>query len=315
MDIVYLDQNKWIELAQIRSGAVQTGPLVDLYVQLQSAVRDGRVLFPLSASHVLETSKRNDPKSRQHVAETQATFSKGLAYRSRASRLRREIWLVMHKIFGVTPVELPSRWFLGQSFFDAFEQLDASISDCEEVQKISRILASISPADLYLDYMNGQDDRIRRMAHASLTEGVTGLTSRIEVRRETAKGINLDLRRRAYFAQLFLDHQELFISIADGMGYSYEQVRSNGTTAIKALVEEVPTLHVEAELASRLEAEPRRLKSNDVFDVQAFYTAIPYSSRVVGEKASVARARQAKLDVKYNVVLSHSLSDLFGVYS
>jgi hypothetical protein len=77
MDIVYLDQNKWIELAQIHAGMVSSGPITTLYSQLLSAVRRRDVLFPLSVSHVLETSKRNDPVSRGYVAETQAKLSRG----------------------------------------------------------------------------------------------------------------------------------------------------------------------------------------------------------------------------------------------
>lgn len=60
MDIVYLDQDKWIELARVQSGTLTSGPVADLYPELISAVQAEKVLFPLSASHVLETSKQND---------------------------------------------------------------------------------------------------------------------------------------------------------------------------------------------------------------------------------------------------------------
>ena len=89
MDIVYLDQNKWIELARVQAGAVTSGPTADLYSQLLAAVECGKVLFPLSVSHVLETSKRNEPISRGHLAETQAKLSRGYAYRSRAGFLEQ----------------------------------------------------------------------------------------------------------------------------------------------------------------------------------------------------------------------------------
>jgi hypothetical protein len=56
------------------------------------------------------------------------------------------------------------------------------------------------------------------------------------------------------------------------------------------------------------------IHQNDLFDMQAFYTAIPYSSLVIAEKASISRARQAKLDVKYQVKLSSSLDDLLHKY-
>ncbi|MGG2400136.1 hypothetical protein ACJRW5_24660 [Pseudomonas sp. SH1-B] len=315
MDIVYLDQNKWIELARVHSGALRTGPLAELYFQLRAAVDAGQVVFPLSASHVLETSKRNDPASRGHVAATQAELSKGVAYRSRASRLRGEICVTMHQIFGSPPVSLPRHWFLASCFLEAFEPLDSLISQSEDVQRVLRILTVVSPADLYIDYMTGQADEIRRMAHTHFEKGVSELVGRIEIRRKTLTGERVDIRRRAYLVQLFRDHEELFIRIADHLGYSYERLKSIGASAVKALVEDVPTLNIEAEMSARLEAETGPLTTNDVLDMQSFYTAIPYSSRVIAEKASVSRARQAKLDVRYQVQLSHSLTDLLNLYS
>jgi hypothetical protein len=57
MDIVYLDQNKWIDLARVQAGTETSGPIAILYPELINAVRSKKVLFPLSASHILETSK------------------------------------------------------------------------------------------------------------------------------------------------------------------------------------------------------------------------------------------------------------------
>lgn len=41
MDIVYLDQNKWIELARVQSGTLTSGPVADLYPELISSGREG----------------------------------------------------------------------------------------------------------------------------------------------------------------------------------------------------------------------------------------------------------------------------------
>jgi len=67
-------------------------------------------------------------------------------------------------------------------------------------------------------------------------------------------------------------------------------------------------------MVARIESEAGSIKANDLFDVQSVYTATPYSSRVIAEKGAISRARQAKLDVKYSVMLSRSLEDLLDVY-
>ena len=314
MEIVYLDQNKWIELACVQAGAVSTGPIAELYEQLLIAVTAERVLFPLSASHVLETSKRNDHVSRGHLAETQARLSRGYAYRSRTGRLEVEVRATIHRIFGLQMPELPPRWAIAHSFLQAFEHMDALIAPADEVRRLAHINAFMDPADQYLDYMKNQDDTVRRAEHSKLAEGTAALVAAIEVRRTRLKGESVDMRRRAYSVQLFLDHQETFIKILNSLGYSLEQLKEIGERAVRALVEDVPTLNVEAEMAARLESQTGDLESNDVFDMQAFCTAIPHSSRVVAEKGAISRAKQAKLDIRYQVKLSQSLNDLLGAY-
>jgi hypothetical protein len=314
MDVVYLDQNKWIELARVQAGAVRTGPIADLYEQLLSAVASRRVLFPLSASHVLETSKRNDHVSRGHLAETQARLSRGYAYRSRAGRLEVEVRAAIHRIFSLRMPELPSNWAIAHSFLQAFEPMDSLIASAEETARLARMNAFIDPADQYRDYMKNQDDAVRRAAHSKLADGMDALVAAMEVRRARLEGESVDMRRRAYSVHLFLDHQDTFIRILSGLGFSLEQVKALGERAVRALVEDVPTLNVEAEISARLESQTGNLEPNDVFDMQAFYTAIPYSSRVVAEKGFTSLAKQAKLDVRYEVKLSQSLNDLLGVY-
>lgn len=116
MDIVFLDQNKWIELAQVHSGHTTSGPVAELFPQLITAVQGKRVLFPLSASNIMETAKRNDPNSRRHVAETQAILSLGCVHRSRASRMAVELRSAIQRRFGVEPVSMPPNWAFAPGF-------------------------------------------------------------------------------------------------------------------------------------------------------------------------------------------------------
>lgn len=314
MDIVYLDQNKWIELARVQSGAIDSGATAELYAQLVSAVESGHVLFPLSASHVLETSKRNDPISRGHLAETQAKLSRGYAYRSRRGRLQVEVSNALLHLFGGKPPEMSPHWVIAHGFLQAFDPIDEIVAAPKEVKLLKLVNAYMDPAALYVDYMKNQDDLCRRAAHANLAEHAVDLVARIEKRRAKLDGGSVDLRRRAYAVQVFMDHQDMFIRTLNDLGYSFEQLREIGDQAVRALIENVPTLNVEVEMVARLESKTGTLTPNDLFDIQSFYTAIPYSSRVIAEKASIARARQAKLDVKYNVMLSRSLGDLLDVY-
>lgn len=314
VDIVFLDQNKWIELARVEAGKVTSGPIATLYLQLATAVEEHRVLFPLAVSHILETSKRNDPVSRGWVAETQAKLSRGYVYRSRTGRLLVEMRTTLQRLLGARAPDLPKNWAIAHGFMQAFEPMDTLIATASEAERTSRLNRLVDPRDQYVDYMKNQDDSRRRAAHVKLSMGTSELVARIEARRALLTGDSVDLRRRAYSARLFLDHQDDMIKVLHGLGHTFEQLRALGDNAAITLIEDVPTLNVEAEMAARLEAQTGDIRPNDVFDMQSFYTAIPYSTRIVAEKGSISRARQAKLDVRYQVSLSQSLPDLLDVY-
>lgn len=67
---VYLDQNKWIDLARAETGHPDGEPFVETLAVLKKAVDDGRARFPLSAAHYYETGKQRDRKKRIELATT-----------------------------------------------------------------------------------------------------------------------------------------------------------------------------------------------------------------------------------------------------
>lgn len=314
MDIVFLDQNKWIELAQVHSGRTTSGPIAELFPQLIAAVQAGRVLFPLSVANIMETAKRNDPDSRRLIAETQAMLSLGHVHRSRTARIQVELRAAIQRRFGIEPPTMPARWAIAPGFMHAFGPMDGLMTSPEYLARIARVNSLMHPAALYLDYMVTQDDARRREANATLSQGLSELVTRIEGRRARFASESLDMRRRIYAAQSWVDHLDLLNQTATALGYSFNDLRALGDHAMRALLEDVPTMNVEVEMATRLEAKTGPLSTNDVLDMQSFYTAIPYSDRVVAEKAAISRAQQAKLDSKYGVALSRSLEDLLGIY-
>lgn len=314
MDIVFLDQNKWIELAQVHSGRTTSGPMVELFPQLVAGVQGERVLFPLSVANIIETAKRNDPDSRRHVAETQAILSLGYVHRSRAARMTVELRAAIRRIFGMKPVEMPPHWAFAAGFIHAFGPMDELVATPDEPAIVWQPKSILNPAELYLDYMVYQDDSFRRQANSTLTQGLSELVARIESRRARFASESIDFRRRAYAAQSWVDNLDLLNKTLAALGYSFDQFRALGDRAMQTTLEDVPTMNVEVEMAARLEAKAGGLSANDVLDMQSFYTAIPYSNRVVAEKAAISRAKQARLDSKYGVALSRSLEDLLDLY-
>jgi hypothetical protein len=312
MRVLFLDQNKWIDLARGMKDASHAAAPV--FQKLRQEVEAGRAICPLTITQILETAKRNDLRTRSDVATAQAILSRGHVYRSRKARLLVEIRNALHQIFGEDPVALPNHWAIVPGFTQAFETFDTAVGEPAQV-RITRFLNQhLDPATQYLDFMLNQDDTRRREDTLAFTAGSASLLTRIEERRAFMTGSSMDLRYRAYAARLLLDHQGFVAHMLQVIGHTVEEMKALGGEAVVQFMRNVPSLDVEAHLAARLESQTGALEVNDIRDVLSFYTAIPYSERLVSEKNFISLARQAKLDKKYNVALHTNLEEVQALW-
>jgi hypothetical protein len=182
LDIIFIDQNKWIDFGRVEANKNVYPELALLYENLISAVELGKVIFPLTSSHIIETSKRNDPKSRLDVAMAQVRLSKGFVFRSRKSRLIVEMCNALMRIFGKEPTLFTENWVVATSFIQAFEDYDQLIARDDSFKTSWLITEHMNSQSLYLEYMTNSDDAIRREAHSKTRAESEVLINRIEQR-------------------------------------------------------------------------------------------------------------------------------------
>src|SRR5580704_5831258 len=84
--VVYLDQNKWIDLARAVAAPADHPEDRTLLEFLCAKVEAGQIRLPLTASNLYETHKLNDPAQRFNLAHTQATLSKAEVFRGHRLR-------------------------------------------------------------------------------------------------------------------------------------------------------------------------------------------------------------------------------------
>lgn len=314
MEVVFIDQNKWIDLARIHMGKDVDPARQLLYEELKTAVAGGKVLFPLTVAHILETSKRNDPDSRSHLAEVQAALSKGYVFRSRKARLLLEMRNALKRIFGDQQIELPQHWAIVPGFMQAFEQFDEMVASPSEAQRTRFLNQHIDPRTQLYDYLVSHDDSTRRIAHKMYISESDALVKRIEDRRKLWSTVSLAVRQRAYAAQLFIDHQGYVAYELESIGRSVDEMKALGAPAFKQFMAEVPTFAIEVALSVCLEKQTRAIHANDIRDMHSFCSAIPYASRLIAENTFVTLARQSKLDTRYGCTISTKLDELLGRY-
>ena len=314
MDIIFLDQNKWIDLARIHTGKDKAPTRQALLEELKAAVTNGKVIFPLTVAHILETSKRNDPKSRAHLAEVQTALSKGYVFRSRKARLLLEMRSALKRLFSEPEIELPQHWAIVPGFMQAFEHFDEMGAQPNEAKRTRFLNQHIDPKVQLYDYLVGQDDTSRRAAHQMYASESDALVTRIEDRRKLWSTVTPAVRERAYAARLFFDHQGYVAHELEAIGHSVDEMKALGGSALIQFMAEVPTFAIEVALSVSLEKQSRPIHANDIRDMHSFCSAIPYALRLIAENTFVTLALQSKLDSRYGCNISTKLDDLSGLY-
>jgi hypothetical protein len=96
--IIYLDQNKWIELSRIYYGKEKDKIKRSNLLHIQEAVREGKILLPLSAIHYLETAKISRPEQRARLGEFMFLFSQGYTLASYKEIVEYELEVSLSKL-------------------------------------------------------------------------------------------------------------------------------------------------------------------------------------------------------------------------
>ena len=97
---VYLDQNKWIDLARAASGRSDGEPFIDALAVCRFGVENGLASFPLSSVHYMETLKRKDAGSRGRLATVMRELSRYHSIAPARPVLRAEIDATLNSRYG-----------------------------------------------------------------------------------------------------------------------------------------------------------------------------------------------------------------------
>src|SRR5258708_25224004 len=195
--IVYLDQNKWIDLA--RAVAAPEGHPEDrtLLEFLCAKVEAGQIRLPLTASNLYETHKLNDPAQRFNLAYTQVTLSGAEVFRGHRRRLETEAALVLSKLYKIEWTEQDPDWVFSTLFLEAHMDAD---DPRLETPIPERVLARrrAYPQKAMLDHLAGGPDDVRRAAISKFESGCEALRVDIEARRIRHRSENESMRRKIY---------------------------------------------------------------------------------------------------------------------
>lgn len=310
--IVYLDQNKWIDLARAATAPANYPELRRVLEVVCEKVSAGELVLPLTWSNIIETHKVNRQEQRFHLAYTQVTLSESRVFRGQQRQLETEVGRVLSRIYNLDWSEPKSDWFLSNVFFEATAEAEDPRLDLAKFPKALAWMAA-NPKDALFRYLMETPEAVRKEAILRFTEGCEGLRTRIEDRRTRHRAESLSMRRRIYSAITAIEQQDLIIAIAGRLGLPWTCLGDKGGATFRTVIRDTPAFYIEREISLRLEAQDRPVALNDMRDMRTFCTVLPYADVMVAEQQFTSLARQAGLPARYGACLETDIRALPGL--
>lgn len=314
---VYLDQNKWIDLARAETGHPDGDPFVETLAVFRKAVDDGRARFPLSAVHYYETGKQRNRKKRRELAATMVRLAGALRIAPPHTIVPWEIQRALVEVFDLS-VAVPDLELFGDGVAHAFSAPTLvysaptkwhGISLPSEWQvKLQRaagpafeavMLASVTP--------EGMPDEMRRTMYdiKNVTDGCF-----VQGQKEVATAVKQLGRQRLEDIMLATAYGDIRMPVAEaayGLGLEPDQVGGNW----RRILEAIPSRWVEMKLRHQRQANPQKAwHGNDLNDVMALAIAVPYCDLVITEKSWASTLSAAKVPDRFDTIVTKNLRDV-----
>ena len=306
--VLYLDQNKWVDLLRGEARPAEHAGFATILDKIQRLVSEGRLVVPLSQSNLYETHKINDLARRNQLAKLQSSISQGWVVRSLTALFRVQLSEFMASKCSVL---LPTRhalWFLSKRFFEAATEYDPAVFEFALGDEHVSWIDSNPEAALYDYLMNTPDDR-RREAVRRYSESSSELIAQLVETRNLVKNEAVSLQERAYSVRQIDQRLDDINIAAESLGLPLWTDVESRRVIFSSISTDLPVFDIERALVIKTEGENRELNENDLRDVIAFTSVLPYVNALVAEKAIVARARQARLGERYDTDLLVSILD------
>jgi len=311
---IYLDQNKWIDLANAvhntRPGKSRS-ELVTLYEKAHTAVRQGSVVFPMGIVHLYETLKCPDPAQRQRLARVMVDLSRNMTI---APQER-----IVEDLLQARLLELlqPGANAATQSVFGRGIRFATDYqSDLTRDQGLSKRVTYLvaerqnSPTGT-LWFLTNPNEKLRQTSNQSVGGQAVELASRVEAFRDSAQARPKSYRRNEYIRQTTEFYQPLIESILAEMGCTLDQLANKLGGDWAGFFDSIPVINVLTELSTERDDQMNRaVDPNDYADVVALGTAIPYCDVVVTERFWTELAKRKRLDEEYGCTV---MSDLLSL--
>ena len=312
--VIYLDQNKWIDLARAYHDRPGGSQYKSVLQKIIDAVESKKAILPLSAQHIIETRKELNFERRKRLAKVMAEISHGITIAPQGRMARWELASSLGNIFQQQSPNIPSPFGIGIPFAFGMgnvikDKNGNRVSQSNDIYKtVNKHLALPETMQIFL---LGTDENTNIDAVKNYNKSLDDLVRRVENFRTKVKKQNKSIHQRAYMADLTVAIQDNLSEALHLYGKKMEDFINLGRESIISTFENCPSLDTEIALAvSRNQQWDKKVHINDSTDIAFLSVATPYCDVVITEKFWKNLARQTKLTEKYNTLLLNDLKDV-----
>jgi len=321
MKYIYLDQNKWIELAK---GINQTDTkYIELHQTMVNNVKKGYWAFPLSSIHI---TKRKDEISRKQIVDLMYSISNGytICDFSTADSIEFEYWVKsMNSDFSQLKTTMIKRdWgnIIGISIEEVFlklgEQNGLLPHQLEILKKeIKNYYSDRDVFDYICQIIKGdkiyEDEEFFYDCYKKEKQSFIIWKQDIEKNDEYKKKHLYPAYLLKVFFELYKTRIEsLSPEMKNNFAEMVEKNKKNKTMAISSL-EAMPGFNIYNRLMFELNNNPdKKVHKHDFNDLAYLRVAVPYCDIVIGENYWCDRVCHYGLERKYNTIVTTKLFHL-----
>lgn len=324
---VYLDQNKWIDLARAVTGNPGGDRFRDVLALARACVAAGEVSFPLDSSRYMETSKRAGERSRRQLVSVMAELSRFHTIAPSKVILPAEIDRALHSRFGRPAVPRTASVFgLGAGHALGSDTLVYRFPDL--------------PADLVVPpgYRARAEAAGQELLEHGLLLGRVGDMPEPPEAAATRAAMTQDTEYARYendLARTLVDHglakgkqldrvmlvtelRDVLPPVLDALGRAGVDpssfIEGLGQDGLASFLRDLPSRAVTADLRRDKHAQgQQRWERNDLLDIVGLPVAAVYCDVVVTERQWASRMRRAHVDRRYGTRILNDLADLPAV--
>jgi hypothetical protein len=332
--LVYLDLNHWVALAKALAGHRDGEAHVEALTGCIGAVEQGRAVFPISDSIYFEISKIRQHRQRRDLREVIEKVSGYRVVTSRSVVSSHEIEALLDRIVGPSPQPINTMdyldWGVARAFgmMGGFRVKDSSGGDITAQVRASHpegpraFDLALAKADLDLNrkVIEGptadEEPELRKLGWNPMGAfDVVERRAKQEI--DQVRRFNQDPRWRRGRIRDVVAAREVIIEINDELskglserGVTLETVFPRPEDTRRAF-DSMPSFDVAVTLKTAYHRDPiHRWTPNDIHDIDALGSTLPYCDIVVSDKAVASIAKRTNLAERLRTVVLSRLSDL-----